>query len=335
MQCAKCHNHPFERWSQDDYVNLSSFFARVKQKGGGNKNKPADAEVFVEPRGDITHPRTRKPVTPRFLGGAAAPVDKDQDRREALAAWLVAPENPFFARALVNRVWYHLLGKGIVEPVDDFRDSNPPANDELLDALTKDFITHGYDVKYLIRTILTSRTYQLSARTTEHNRDDTRYFSHALTRLLTAEQMLDALCYVTEVPEKFPGAPAGTRAVQLPDSDGTHPLMKTFGQPARELPCECEREGESSLGQAMQLINGGTVHQKLTERKNRIGRLLEQKVPDAELLAELYLVTLSRPPRAPEAKAALEYVAKASDRRQAWEDVQWALLNSKEFMFRY
>jgi hypothetical protein len=339
MQCARCHNHPFERWTQDDYYSLAAFFARVKaapEPGKKPNRRNPEAEIIsVEPSGEVLHPRTGQPVPPRFLGGQVAAVPPDRDRREVLAAWLTAGDNPFFARSVVNRVWFHLHGRGIVEPVDDFRDSNPPANDELLDALARDFVEHRFDLKHLIRTILNSRTYQLSARSNPFNRDDSKYFSHALPRLLSAEQLLDALSAVTEVPEDYKGAALGTRAVQLPDGDVGHPFLKTFGQPARDLPCECERGGDANLAQALQLLNGTTVHEKLVHPNNRIGRLLEMKRSDADILTEIYLATLSRPPREDETREVLAFVSQVGDRRQAWEDVLWTLLNSKEFLFRH
>ncbi len=341
MQCAKCHNHPFERWTQDDYYSLAAFFARVREtkdptEPGAAGPMPTGAElVYVDRSGEVVQPRTGKVMPPKFMDGPVATVRPGGDRRVALAAWLTRGDNPFFAKSVVNRIWYHITGRGIVDPVDDFRDSNPSANDELLDALAKDFVAHHYDVKYIIRTIMNSRTYQLSAQTNDFNKDDSKYFSHAVTKLLTAEQLLDALCDVTEVPEKYPGLPAGTRAIGLPDGEINHPFLKTFGQPARELACECEREGDSNLAQALQLINGPTVNEKLRAPNNRVGKLLAQKRPEREILNELYLATLSRLPAEAEVKASLEHVAKAPDKRKAWEDVQWALLNAKEFLFRH
>jgi hypothetical protein len=340
MQCAKCHNHPFERWTQDDYYSLSAFFARVRQKKdarepGPNPQTPGAEVIYLERGGEVTQPRTNKVMAPKFPGGPTAPAPGGKDRRTALAAWMTAPDNAFFARSTVNRIWYHLNGKGIVDPVDDFRDSNPSANDELLDALARDFVSHRFSFKHLVRVIMNSRTYQLSAGTNELNKDDTKYFSHAVTKLLPAEPLLDALCTAMEVPEKFAGMPAGTRAVQLPDGEFNHPFLKTFGQPARELACECERESDSNLAQALQLINGPTVNEKLRAPGNRIGRLLGKKVADSEILQDLYFSTLSRPPSADDIKVSLEYVAKAPDKRKAWEDVLWALINSKEFLFRH
>jgi hypothetical protein len=340
MQCAKCHNHPFERWTQDDYYSLAAFFARVRQKPdrnepGPNPQTPGAEIIYTDRGGEVTQPRTSKVMAPKFLGGPVAVIPPGADRRVVLADWLASEKSPFFAKSVANRVWFHLMGKGVVDPVDDFRDSNPSANDELLDALAKDFIASKYDVKKLIKTIMLSRTYQLSAQVNDLNRDDSKYFSHAVTKLLTAEQLLDAICAVTEVPEKFTGMPPGTRAVQLPDGDANHPFLKTFGQPARELACECEREGDSNLAQALQLINGPTVNDKLRAPTNRVGRLLAKKLSDREMLDELYLATLSRLPTEEDAKLALAHVNAAGNKRLAWEDVHWALLNAKEFLFRH
>jgi hypothetical protein len=274
-------------------------------------------------------------MAPKFLGGDVPTITPAQDRREVLASWLTSTENPFFAKSIANRIWYHLSGKGIVDPVDDFRDSNPSCNDELLDALARDFAKNKFDVKHLIRTIMNSRTYQLSANPTESNKDDTKYFSHAVTKLLSAEQLLDALCDATGVPEKFGGLPLGTRAIQLPDGEVNHPFLKTFGQPARELACECERESDSNLAQALQLINGPTINEKLRNPANRIGKLLGDKKGDIEILNDLYMITLARAPREREQTAALKHIAKATDKRRAWEDVLWALLNTREFLFRH
>jgi hypothetical protein len=341
MQCAKCHNHPFERWSQDDYYGTAAFFVRVKQKKdpiepGTGPNKASGARyIYAERSGEMVQPRTGRTMPPRFLGGEAPAIPSGADRRAVLADWLTRPDNPFFARSLVNRIWFHLMGRGIVDPVDDFRESNPSANDELLDALARDFVAHHFDVKHLIRTIMNSRTYQLSALTNDFNADDNKYFSHAISKLYTAEQLFDALCFVTGVPEKFAGMPEGTRAMQLPDGEFNQPFLKTFGQPARELACECEREGDSNLGQALQLINGPSINDRLRDPDNRIGKLLTRKLSDRALLDELYLVTLSRLPGDAEAQAPLEHVRRAADKRKAWEDVQWALLNAKEFLFRH
>jgi hypothetical protein len=340
MQCAKCHNHPFEKWTQDDYYSMAAFFARVKQKkdpaepGAAAPNAGGEL-IYLDRAGEVVQPRSGKTMPPKFMGGPVAQVLPGQDRRQVLADWLTSTKNPFFTKSVVNRVWFHLTGRGIVDPVDDFRDSNPSANDELLDALAHDFVESQFDLKHLIRVILNSRTYQLSAQANDSNKDDNKYFSHAVTRLMTAEQLLDAICTVTEMPEKFANVPLGIRAVQLPDGEMNHPFLKTFGQPGRELACECEREQDSNLAQALQLINGPTVNEKLRNPNNHIGKLLAKKFSEPAILGDLYMAALSRPPNEAEAKLSLAHVAKGADKRKAWEDVQWALINSKEFLFRH
>jgi Protein of unknown function (DUF1549)/Protein of unknown function (DUF1553) len=338
LQCAKCHNHPFERWTQDDYVGMASFFARVRARPDPTfappaKNAAPEAEiVYVERTGELTNPRTGQPVPPRPLGGT--PLLADGDRRVALADWLTAPANPFFARSVANRVWFHLFGRGIVDPVDDLRDSNPPAHPALLDFLARDFATHQYDLRRLLRLVLLSRTYQLGESGGTAGNNDDKYFARSRPRLLSAEQLLDAVCDVTGVPERFAGLPLGTRAVQLPDGDGQHPFLKAFGQPARELPCECERDGESNLAQALQLVSGPTLHDKLREPKNRIGGLLAKAGAENELFEELFLAAYGRLPQPRELETAHEHMAKAGDPRRGLEDLLWALLNSPEFLFR-
>jgi hypothetical protein len=333
MQCAKCHNHPFERWTQDDYYGFATWFASVKTKPAGGKPN-ADEIVYVGRTGSVTQPRTGKVMTPRIPGGGETPVPPG-DPRPALANWLTAAKNPFFAKSVVNRVWFHVMGKGIVDPVDDFRDSNPASNDALLEALANDFATNGYDLKRLVATIMNSQTYRRSATPTESNAADDKYFSHAVTKLLPAEPLLDAICDVTGVPEKFAGLPAGTRAVQLPDGEMNHPFLKSFGQPARELACECERESDGNLGQALQLINGPTVNEKVRAPGNRLRSLLWSAKSDREKLTELYFVALSRPPSEEEFGIALGHVNKNKDKRKGWEDVLWAVMNTREFLFRH
>ncbi len=340
MQCAKCHNHPFERWTQDDYYGLAAFFARVKQKNDlsqtGASFFDGGAEVvFVARSGEVKNPRTSKNAQPKLMDGSALSLPPEKDRREALADWITSPENPFFAKALANRIWFHLNGRGIVEPVDDFRDSNPPANDALLDELAKDLVAQKFDVKHLIRTIMNSRTYQLGTQTNEFNQSDHKYFSHATPRLLTAEQLLDAVCAATGVKEKFPGLPLGVRAAQLPDGESNHMFLKTFGQPGRELACECERESDTNLAQAIHLLNGPTINDKLRDKNSRIGRLMALKASDKTILTSLYMAALSRSPAEDEVKKHLSHIGNSADKRKAWEDVQWALLNSKEFLFRH
>jgi hypothetical protein len=340
MQCAKCHNHPFERWTQDDYYSMAAFFARVRQKPdrtepAANPMAPGAEFIYSDRSGEVIQPRTGKVMAPKFMGGKMPVIPAAMDRRAVLADWITSKDNPFFAKSVANRVWFHLSGKGIVDPVDDFRDSNPSANDALLEALAQDFIKHDFDVKHLIRTICNSRTYQLSAQTNDSNRDDTKYFSHAVTKMYSAEVLLDAICSATGVPEKYAGLPLGTRAVQLPDGEIQHVFLKTFGQPGRELACECERESDSNLAQALQLINGPTINEKNRNPNNRLGKLLAKKLSDRNILEDLYLAALCRPPSEGEVKAALDHVRAGKDRRKAWEDVQWAIINAKEFLFRH
>lgn len=333
MQCAKCHNHPFERWTQDDYYGFAAFFARVKQK------KPeANGErevVFLARGGEVSHLRTGQVMKPKAPGVPAYEVGAAEDRRAFLAKWLADPANPFFARSVVNRIWFHLMGKGIVDPVDDFRDSNPPCNEKLLDALAADFAKSGFDFKHVVRVILNSRSYQLSARPNDFNKDDEKYFSRAYTKLLSAEQLLEGISAATAVPEKYPGMPLGTHAFQLPDGEINHPFLQAFGQPTRELACECARESESTLNQALNLINGNVIHTKLRDPNNRIGQLVAAGMADPELIGELYVATLSRPARPEEIEGALAHIKANADRRRALEDVHWALLNCKEFLFRH
>jgi hypothetical protein len=332
IQCAKCHNHPFERWTQDDYYGFAAFFSRVKQKNGP---LPDDEVIFSASQGEVRQPRTGKVMKPKALGGPTFDDAAHTDRRESLASWLTGPDNPFFARSLVNRVWFHLVGRGIVEPVDDFRDSNPASNDELLDGLTAEFVQGDFDLKSLIRTILKSRTYQLGARTNELNADDTLYFSHAYTKLLPAEVLLDAISTVTGTVTPFEGLPKGARATQIPDGKMENPFLKTFGRPARELACECERESDSNLSQALQLIGGATVNGKLRDDNGRMAQLAKSDKTPEQISRELYLVALSREPSSTELEAAVKHLSGAADRRQAVEDLGWVLINSKEFLFRH
>ena len=252
IQCAKCHNHPFDRWSQDSYYQLGAFFSRVGRKATGSADEMI---IFTAPQGEVVQPRTQQQVAPALPLVEQVALLPGEDRRAALARALATPENRQFAEVGANRIWAHLLGRGIVEPVDDFRPSNPPANAPLLKALTDDFIRSGFDQKQLIRTVLRSRTYQLSSGATELNARDEKYFSHAHARLLSAEQLLDAICRATGVPEAYPSLPADTRAGQLPSPDFGNHFLKVFGQPQRESPCECERSDDPKLTQALQLIN--------------------------------------------------------------------------------
>jgi Protein of unknown function (DUF1553)/Protein of unknown function (DUF1549) len=353
LQCAKCHNHPFDRWTQEDYHRFAAFFARVDYRVVENNRRDLldkhefDGEqiVWTNRTGELTHPRTGATLRPRFLGEDTPDAVADGDRLQALADWVARPDNPFFARTQVNRVWQHLLGRGIVDPLDDFRASNPPVNGPLLDALTADFVAHGFDLRHLIRTIAASRTYQLAAAPNETNREDESNFSRAIVRPLQAEQLLDALCGVTGVTPRFNGYPPGTRAGQLAgvvaDPGRRQRLttgekfMKGFGKPERLLTCECERSDAATLSQAFQLITGELLNQMLSDPDNRLSRLLTAGRTDKEIVEEFYLAALCRTPTPQEAQATAAYVAAAPDRRAALEDVVWGLLNAKEFLLRH
>jgi hypothetical protein len=338
LQCARCHNHVSERWTQEDYYGMAAFFSQVRYKNGPQTHALYNKEetVYLDERREVKHPRTGRVMSPKPLGGEAIAGDAG-DRRAALAEWMTAPGNPFFARAAANRIWYHLMGRGIVEPVDDLRESNPAASEELLGFLAQRLVDSGYDAKALIRLICHSRTYQLSSEANPSNAGDDIYFSHARVRLLPAEAILDALSKATEVEEKLFGLPPGTRAAQIHDGELPHMFLRTFGQPLRSLACECERGSETTLEQGLQIVNGRTVHEKIRARGNRIGRLLEAGVRDEALVEELYLATLGRWPTAEEAATCRETLARASSeqRRFAAEDLMWALVNHPEFLFQH
>ncbi|MEY3457646.1 MAG: hypothetical protein RL215_803, partial [Planctomycetota bacterium] len=332
IQCAKCHNHPFEKWTQDDYYGTAAAFNRVGRK---ETALPDDEMIFVKASGEVTQPRTGRTMKVRLLLSGDVDVPPDQDRRAVFADWLVGNSNPFFAKSLANRIWGHVVGKGIVDPVDDFRDSNPPSNPELLDFLANELISSNFSARHLIRTIMNSRVYQLSSQRNRFNADDETYFSHASTRMLTAEQLLDAICAVTGQPEEFPGMPGGTKAIDLVDPPEGHKFLQVFGQPQRELPCECERSTDSNLSQALQLINGPTVHNKLRADAGNIHRWVSENKSDTEIVNLLYSIALSRPATPQELEIAAAHVKASEDRTRALEDVAWAVINSKEFLFQH
>lgn len=351
VQCARCHNHPFDRWTQDDYYGLAAFFPRVQYRIVDNRRRDRldthefDGEqiVWMAREGEVKDPRSGNSVTPRFLGSSSQ-VDPEADRLAALAAWVTQPDNPYFARTQANRVWFHLLGRGLVDPNDDFRASNPPSNAPLLDALARHLVNSKFDLRSLVRIILSSRTYQLSSVPNETNVDDENNFSHALLRRLTAEQLLDATSQVAGVPVRFNGYPEGVRAGQLAGirafrvqdqrpSDGER-FLQVFGKPERSLTCECERSEDATLAQAFQLTSGELTQRLLSETNNRLGQLLSAGRSDLEVIEELFLAALSRRPTAREYAIATDALKKGTNRRAAFEDLLWGLLNSKEFLLR-
>ena len=329
--CVKCHDHPFEKWTQNQYYELGSYFSEVGVKRG---QLPGEQVVYnnYSVSGGVKHPKTGGIVPANVPFGSAEKIGVDP--REAVTNWLVSKDNPWFAKSLVNRVWSYFLGRGIVEPVDDIRSSNPPSNAELLDALTKDFIENDFDLRHLMHTITKSRTYQQSIKTNRWNQEDEINFSHAIPRRLTAEQMLDAVSIATGSHPKFSGVPKGFRAVQLPDSsldDGG--FLKLFGRPERESACECERTTQVSLSHALNLINGPTIASAINDPKGRIAQLTKQKIDNRILVKEVYLATLCRMPNEAELVKAVDHISKTESQAEGAQDLLWALINSPSFLF--
>lgn len=333
LQCAKCHNHPFERWTQDNYYGLGAFFNRVQRR---NTQRPGEMFIYMAATGEVTQPRTGQQLQPWLPGEGFVDPSGQRDRRERFAQWLTETDNSFFARVEANRIWAQFFARGIVDPIDDFRDSNPPTNGPLLDALAKDFADHGYDRKHLLRQILNSRTYQATHRTNPFNEADDLYFSHQSPRLLSAEQLLDAVNQATGIMQPLGKLPAGTRLTHLPAPDVVKvDFLKVFGQPERATNCACERADDSNLGMAIELLNGPTIHERLRDPNNRFRKALAEGKEVAEVIREVYLATVSRYPEAEELQAALEHCASAADPATGVEDVCWALLNTDEFLFQH
>jgi hypothetical protein len=341
MQCAQCHHHPFERWSQDDYYGMAAFFSQVGRKPSSVRNED---QIFHK-RGlaGFTNPRSSSPVRPVALGGSPPAITPDEDPRLVLADWMASPSNPFFARVLVNRYWKHFFGRGLVEPEDDMRDTNPPSNPRLLAALADHFVASKFDLKDLVRTITRSRAYQ-AADGIEGNEGDVQNFSHAYARRLTAEVLLDSIDRVAESSTSFANLPAGTRAVSLPDNsyNASSPFLKAFGRPASLSVCECERSQSSSLTQSLFMINAGDIKAKLSSAGGRAARYARETRPDSEKIHELSLAALSREPTMQELLVAQAYLADAgvgkgaeAARKERFEDLIWAVMNTKEFVFNH
>ena len=333
LQCAKCHNHPFERWTQDNYYGMAAFFNRVQRK---NTKRANEMFIFVSQSGEVTQPRTQQQMKPWVPGQGDIENPNEFDRRLDFAKWLTEPDNPFFAKIEVNRIWSQVFGRGIVEPADDFRDTNPPSNALLLDQLAQDFVDNGYDRKKILATILKSRTYQTSYQPNDFNEDDTKYFSHYQPRLLSAEQLLDAICHVTQVAESFGGLPAGTKATHLPAPDlVNNEFLKIFGQPERQTVCACERTNESNLSMAIQFFNGPLIYGKLKDESNSFRKSMTDGKSDTEIITLLYNLAVCRNPSDTELKASLEHIESKEDRVEALEDICWAILNTNEFLFQH
>jgi Protein of unknown function (DUF1549)/Protein of unknown function (DUF1553) len=339
MVCAQCHDHPFERWTQNQYYQMAAFFSAVGLRPGYEVGE----EIVYDQRSDyeMHHPKDNRVMAPQFLvaaiggTGGAIKIPSDEKRRDAFADWLVSKDNPFFAKAIANRIWSYFLGRGIIDPVDDIRASNPAVNAPLLAALTKDLTDHQFDLQHLMRVIVKSRTYQASFQTNEWNALDGDNFSHAIPRRLSAEPLMDAVTQAAGVRPSFPEVPEDTSASQLPDPHvGADGFLDLFGRPTRESSCECERRADFSLPQALNLVNGTTISDAVADAKGRIARNVLAGMTDAAMVEDLYLATLTRLPTKSEAENGLRYLAGGPQTLKA-QDLLWALLNSKGFLYVY
>ncbi len=330
IQCAQCHNHPFDRWTQDEYYGFAAFFSQIGRKQGEDFR---ELIVFNAGGGEMKHPVDGRVMPPKFLGGEKPDV-AGKDRREVLAKWLASSQNPWFAPAFANRVWAHFMGVGIVEPVDDFRVSNPASNPQLLEELGKRFTESKYNLKSLVRDICNSRTYQRVTSRNDSNAGDERNFAHALVRRIKAESLLDTISQVTETKDKFQGLPVGARAVQIADGGSSTYFLTTFGRATRETACSCEVKMEPTLSQALHLLNGETVNAKIVQGGVVAKLVASTKTPE-ERITDLYIRCLSRKPTKEELESIAPAVALVPDQNQALGDVFWALLNSREFLFNH
>jgi hypothetical protein len=287
--------------------------------------------IMVKPTGDVSHPRTGKKLAPKPLGGE--PMENTLDRRIPFAQWLTSPDNPYFAKSLVNRYMGYLLGHGLVEPVDDMRSTNPPSNIAMMDAITKDFVEHDFDLKHLMQVIMKSRLYSLSSQPTRENASDQRFYSHFNVKRLTAEPLLDAIDQATGVQTKFKNLPLGTRAVELPDAEYPDFFLSTFAKPRRVSVCECERSPDANLAQALHTLNGDTLAAKIASKNGRIATLMAANKTHDEIVNEIYLATLCRPPAPTELEASREILKESKDPTECYQDLLWALINTKQFLF--
>ncbi len=332
LQCARCHHHPYERWGQADYYGLSGFFTRLGRKSFG---QPPPYYASATVTSGEKNPLTGKSPEPKYLDGLAPKFTPEDDPRHALVDWMAKPDNPFFARALVNRMWGHFLGRGLYHEVDDLRDTNPPSNPELLDALAKDFVAHQFDVKHVIRTILNSRVYQLSSEPTPQNQNDRQNFARYYGRRLLAEVFLDAINQTTGSKGGFSGVSSNARAVDLPHEGFGSYFLDTFDRPRRVTGCECERSSGATLAQVLLISNSEEIENKIAAGDGRIARMMKEKKPIKDIVEELYVSAYSRLPTAEELKRNLAFVERVDNKQQALEDVLWAILNTKEFMFNH
>ena len=329
-QCAQCHNHPFDRWTMDDYYSFAAFFSQIRRKTGEDYRETI---VFNGGSGEVTHPVTKKAMAPKFLGGAL-PDTKGKDRRAVLAEWLTAKENPFFATSIANRVWAHFFGLGIIEPVDDIRVSNPASNPELFDALGKKLVEYNYDFKQLVRDICNSETYQRSTIRNDSNEADVRNFAHANVRRVPAEMLLDCINQVTGTNDKFRGLPIGARAVQIADGQTSNYFLSTFGRAKRETVCACEATTDPTLSQALHMLNGAAAHGKIAQGGLVKKLLAEGKTPQ-DVIQSIYIRCLTRQPNDGEVAKLLAIVGQAPTPEEGLQDIFWAVMNSREMVFNH
>lgn len=339
INCARCHDHPLEKWTNDDYYGMVSLFARVRGKGWGGdfRNGDGNRTIFLAERGEVIQPRTGKPQRPRPLDGVPLDFETPGDRRVVLADWLTAKDNPYFSKAIVNRVWANFFGIGLVDKVDDLRLTNPPSHPQLFQQLADDLADNGYNLKTLMRLILTSETYQRSAQVLLENAQDQRFFARFYPRRLSAEVLLDAVSQVTGVPTVFKDYPVGTRALQLPDASVASYFLETFGRPDRLITCTCERSDAPSMTQVLHLTNGKTLLEKLESPDGRIAQLAASDWSNEQIVEELYLSALSRYPTSEERSQLVSMLSQtpSAERRAALEDLCWSILTSREFLFQH
>ncbi len=353
LQCAQCHNHPFDKWTQDDYYNWAAVFARVDYKLISDKRTDKNDKhefigeqvIFLQPKAEVDNPRTGDPAKQRLLGADLPALKEGEDELQAAAKWLTSGANPLFAKAQANRIWFYIMGRGLVDPVDDFRLTNPASHPVLLDMLAKDLVESGFDMKHLVRTIMLSRTYQLESTPNETNKDDTINYSHNQPRRLSAEQLFDSLYQAFGVVPDLDGVPAGYRASQKPgpingksvakaNPGSPEAFLAQFGKPARQLSCECERASTTSLSQTFQLISGPIVTNVITDKYNVLRGLSKSSMPPEKMAEELVWRTLGRAPAEEERQRMTRMIQAASDKREALEDLAWSLANAKEFVLR-
>jgi len=350
LQCAQCHNHPFDKWTQDDYYNWAAVFARVDYKLLDDKRTDKNDKhefigeqvIFLQPKARVENPRTGDAARQRLLGADLPPLKQGEDELQAAARWLTSGANPLFAKAQANRIWYYLMGRGLVDPVDDFRLTNPASHPELLDLLSRDLVASGFDMRHLIRTIMLSRTYQLDSVPTDTNTDDTINYSHNQPRRLSAEQLFDSLNQALDVVPDLSGVPAGWRASQKPGpiharkigQESPEAFLAQFGKPPRQLSCECERAATTSLSQTFQLISGPVVTRAISDRRNILRKLAGGDLPMGQMVDELVWRTLGRAPSAVERQHMSDMLRSSQDRLGALEDIAWSLANAKEFVLR-